>query len=130
MLETNEKLEVVQDFIDGMNSLTIRFAPLGVDSEGKYIKKAGGYFSGAEIKYVKEIHEDITDGMITKIDAENNTYSDFDGATKAKPLKTKAKEKMKEKAKYVDEEDMDAIVDVYFDNKNKDKVGDKAKKVK
>ena len=130
-MEKAEKLQVAQNYIDGMNTLTIRFAPYGIDKNtGKYIKKPDGerYFSSSELKYIKKIHDDINDGLKLKLNEDQQEVTDFDGAQNGKPIKTKAKEKMKEK--YPDESDMDDIVDVYFLTENKDKVGDKAKKVK
>jgi hypothetical protein len=135
-MNKNEKLEVAQNYIDGLNILTIRHGAYEiVDGEArplpakaKYVKKAGRYFSKEELKLMKKIHDDINDGMKLKLNEDENEATDFDGAAKGKPLVTKARAKMKEK--YPDEEDIDDIVGVYFDTKNKDKVGEKAKKVK
>lgn len=123
-----DKIKVAQKLIDGMNTLTIRFCPDGVNGTGKYIKKAGGYHTKQEIKDIKKIHDRINDGMKTKKDDKDKAYSDFDGATKGKPLISKAKEKLA--VEFEIEEDLNDIIDVYFDEKNKDKVGDKAIKVK
>jgi hypothetical protein len=135
-MNKEKKIEVAQHYIDGLNILTIRHGAYEiVDGEArplpakvKYPKMQGLYLSKEELKYMKKIHDDINDGMVLKLNEDENEVTDFDGATKGKPLVTKARAKMKEK--YPDEEDMDDIVGVYFDTKNKDKVGDKAKKVK
>lgn len=129
-MRKEDKLLTSQRYIDGMNVLTQRFAPYGVDENKKYIKKPEGepYHTKAELKYMLQLHEEINSGMKLKLDEQEKEVTDFDGATNGKPLVTKARTKMKEK--YPEEEDMDDIVGVYFDSKNKDKVGDKAKKVK
>ena len=125
-----DKKYIAQKLIDGLNLLTIRYAPEGeetVEGQQKYTKKQGNYFTKAELKYMLKIHKEINAGLKIKLDEESNEITDFDDQVQGKPDKDIAKAKMKEK--YPNDSDITDIVDVYFLVKNKDKVGDPAKKV-
>jgi hypothetical protein len=133
-LTKEEKKEIVQYFVNGKNVLDIRFNPLGTDEKSRYKKKAGRYFTGAEMKYMKSLHDEINEGFKTKtkIDPETEEieeYSDFDkkNGAKNKPDIEGASVKMKEKEKFKDDPDLNDILAVYFDDKNKDKIKDKIK---
>lgn len=123
-MEKSEKLELTQHFINGMNELTARFAPLGTETINggkRYIKKEGRYFSKSEVKKMIKLHDDINNGFVLKLDENENEVTDFDDAAKGKPNKAKANAKMLEK--YPDENDLADIIDLFFDEKNKNKVG-------
>ena len=125
-----DKKYIAQKLIDGLNLLTIRFAPEGIqdiNGQKRYNKNVGNYFTKAELKYMLKILKEINAGLKIKLDEESNEITDFDDQVQGKPDKDIAKAKMKEK--YPNDSDIADIIDVYFLVKNKDKVGDKAKKV-